>query len=64
MRNSSNCKDNVSEKNFGQIMCLLINQSMSIKVRMRVDIYGGYIWPMLICGCKAWTVNNEIQNFD
>ena len=46
------------KKAFGQMKHLLINQSISIKVRMRVR---GCIWLMLMYGCEAWTINKEIE---
>ena len=46
-------------KIFGQMKHLLINQSMSMKVRRRV--LECYILPVLMYGCEAWTISREIE---
>ena len=48
------------KKVFGQMKHLLINQSMSMKVRRRV--LDCYILPALMYGCEAWTIRKEIEN--
>ena len=49
-----------AKKFFGQMKHLLINQSMSMKVRRRV--LDCYILPVLMYGCEAWTISKEIEN--
>ena len=45
---------------FGQMKHLVVNQSMSMKVRKRA--LGCYILPVLMYGCEAWAISKEIEN--
>ena len=49
-----------TKKTFGQAKHLLVNESISTKVRMRV--LRCYIWPVVMYECEAWTINKEIEN--
>ena len=49
-----------AKENFGQMKHLLINRSISLTVRM--SVLRCYIWPILMYGCEAWTINKEIEN--
>ena len=49
-----------AKKIFGQMKHLLVNQSMSMKVRRRV--LDCYILPVLLHGCEAWTISKDIEN--